>query len=351
MAAKAVAEKQLKVLGLDHGNVWVKGYGHNGTSPLLLPNQFIREDLLQTDPYFQSKLVLDTFSSNQYKEENYLWGQDIYKALNPINTFTSQDRYMQKPYKLLSEFALAEMSQDNDEILLVTGVPSVQKGTKAEEQLKKVFEGTHVITKNDEEQVAKVKEVQVLTQPLGTVMSIYLDDEGKVADEEAGEEYIGILDAGGGTFDVDGVKEMDAQSDDRATFHMGMYKVYQNIADWINRENPNAGATAKLVEFQILGDNPDTYKISKRSSIDIKHPKDLYIRQYAEDVIPLINQRWTNRDKFDRLALTGGAAKPLYPYLLEWEKDLILVDNSQIANVIGFYRYGVFLRNSRLALA
>lgn len=348
--------KQLKVVALDHGNVFVKGYAGTSTKPLLLPNQFVRKDLLVPDSFFKSRLILHEYTSNKYEDEVWLWGEDIYKALNPINTYTTQDRYQQKPYKLLTEFSLSELCEDGDELLVVTGLPSSQKGSPYEKDLRKTIDGAHVVTKNDEEKIFKVRELETLTQPLGTLMYVYLDDNGNVQDGDVREEYIGVIDIGGGTLDLDGIRGLDAVKDDRATVNAGMYSVYQNIADYINHENPEAGATAKQVEFQILGSNPDSYRISKRASIDIGKIKDKLFKAYAEDAIPQINQRWTNRSKFDRIYMTGGAAKPLAPYFKEWEKDIVIIEDvpqstplqnitniNQMANVIGFYRYGVLL--------
>lgn len=352
-------DKELKVVALDHGNVFVKGYNGNKTKPLLLPNQFERKDIMEKDQIFKSKLVLHEYTSNKYDDEVWLWGDDIYKSTNAITTYTQEDRYAQKPYKLLTELALSELCEDGDELFVVTGMPSTQLGSPYQKELLKAFDGSHIITKNDEEKIFKVKETVPMTQPLGTLMYLYLDDEGNVQDGDVGEEYIGVIDIGGGTADLDGIKELDPMAQDRATIHKGMYSIYEKLADYINSKNPEAGATSKLVEFQILGDNPDSYRISKRSSMDIGGIKHKLFKSYAEDVITQINQRWTNRSKFDRIYMTGGAVRPLASYFKEWEKDLIIIEDApqslpmsqnininQLANVIGFYRYGVLVNNS-----
>lgn len=352
-------DRILKVVALDHGNVFVKGYNGVKDKPLLLPNQFERKDIMETDEIFKSKLILHEYTSNKYDDETWLWGDDIYKSTNAITTYTSEDRYSQKPYKLLTELALSELCEDGDELLVVTGMPSTQLGTRYQTDLLKAFDGSHIITKNDEEKIFKVKQTIPMTQPLGTLMYVYLDDEGNVQDGDVRDEYIGVLDIGGGTLDLDGIKELDPMASDRATINKGMYGIYEKIADYINHENPEAGATSKLVEFQILGDNPDSYRISKRSSIDIGTVKHKLFKSYAEDVITQINQRWTNRSKFDRIYMTGGAVKPLAPYFKDWEKDLIVIEDvpqaipmsqniniNQLANVLGFYRYGVLINKN-----
>ena len=337
----STVKTKLKVVGADHGNVNVKVF--DGKKQTLLPNQIVRKDQLENDDTIKSKLELNEYETSRHPNEIYLWGKDIALASNTVSTYTGQDRYIQKFYKILNEIILADYSEDTEPILVVTGVPSRQKGTTNEEAIKKAFEGSHVVKKNGKDVIARVEEVRVLAQPLGTVMDMYLDLEGNIVDPDISDEYLGIIDAGGGTLDLEGIKRLDVMPEDRETINKGIYSVYQKIADHINKDNPNANATAKQVEYQILGDEPDSYRISKRAKVDIAKIKEQYFREYAEDIIAEINVRWTNRDKFDRIILTGGGAKVLAKYLKEWEPDLIVVEDSQMANVRGFYKYGIFV--------
>ncbi|RUT43268.1 hypothetical protein EJP82_20860 [Paenibacillus anaericanus] len=333
-----------QIIAIDHGNGYVKGY--TSEKKLLLPNQFIRKDLLLSKPYFD----LDEYTSIKFENETYFWGKNICMELNPISTFSLHDRYIQKPYKLLSEFTLAEMAEDHNELIVVTGVPSDQIRTREVGDLKKVFEGMHEMKVNGCKKFIEVKDVYILTQPLGTFLYIYLDDEGNIVDPDIEEEHVGIIDVGAGTFNLDGIHRMKAVYEDRDTFAEGLFKVYRRISDYINKEYPEAKATPKLVELQFLGDNLESYRVSKRVSIDIKKIKDIVFNEYIDDIIPKINQLWTRRSKFDRILLTGGGATPLAPYLLNWERDIEVpnVENCQLTNAIGFYRFGVAKVNNRI---
>src|SRR5690625_2987168 len=67
--------------------------------------------------------------------EEYVWGKDIAQAVDPkdlIDTYTHNDRYNQRRFKLLCLFILAELASDYSEeelkdVIIVTGLPSQEK--------------------------------------------------------------------------------------------------------------------------------------------------------------------------------------------------------------------------------
>lgn len=332
------------VIGLDHGNTNVKGVSEEGE--LLRPSAYALPDAFGEEGLGTEKqLKVKTYTSNKFEKEQYVWGEDVVEASMVIPTYTTENRYAQKSYRLLSEFALASLVSDKkktfDNVLVVTGCPSREKGTRMETELEEVFNGGHVVTVNGATKIIEVSSVIVLPQPLGTVLSLYLDEEGYVDDESYEEDYVGVIDIGGGTTDLDGIKGLKRQKEDTDTIPYAMFKVYEEISDYINDQNPEAGATVQSVEKQVLKGS-DSYVISKRSSVDIKAVKEDALRKYADLIIPRISTRWNNRAKFDKLLLTGGGAEVMAPYFKAWEKDIIVVKDSQIANAKGFFRYGKF---------
>jgi plasmid segregation protein ParM len=332
------------VIGLDHGNTKVKGKSED--REWIRPSAFARPgDFGEEGIAGGKKLRLKQFVSNKFEDETYVWGEDVGEASRLIPTYTTENRYTQKAYRLLSEFSISELlpkgKKTVDNVLVVTGCPSTEKGTKLEDELKQVFAGGHVVNVDGETKMVEVAQVIVLPQPLGTILSLYLDDEGYVADESYEEDYVGVIDIGGGTTDLDGIKGLKRQNEDTETIPEGMFDAYKRIAAYINKEKPEAKATPQSVEQQILNGS-DTYVISKRSSIDIKQVKEEAFRDFAEYLIAQINTSWKNRAKFDKLLLTGGGAAPLAPYFKAWEKDIIVVKDGQKANATGFYRYGKF---------
>lgn len=337
--------KKIICVGLDLGNSHVKAFSDVKEDGLILPNYIARKSEFESEMDLQDSYDLHEYESHLFEGERYVWGEDIHLSQHPLSSYTAQDRYESKPYRLLVDFTLTELVGESDEmieVVLVTGCPSSEKGSKRlEEQLKKAFVGTKVIKRNGKEVMIKVLEggFGVLAQPVGTLMNLYLDDTGaKVVRPEFFEEKIAILDIGGGTTDADLLVRMSPVIEKRESIKLGMNYAYERIADWINRENPSANASPTSVERQ-LRDGSNTYKISSRRSMDIKEIKEKTYTELAENIINRVNQRWRERDSFDRIILTGGGAEALFPYFKQWEKDVDIVEDSQKGNALGFLKF------------
>jgi plasmid segregation protein ParM len=337
------------VLAIDHGNGHVKACSSDKF--ILLPSCYSRPEEFGVDMILPKKdLQVFEFKSTSYPGETYYWGRDVNKAGKLIATYGGEGRYISKPYRLLSQFTMALLLPDEemncDDVLIVTGCPSVNTGTELEADIQQVFCGRHVVSVNGQTKIVNVKQVKILPQPLGTIFSLYFNDDGRVVNRQLEDSYVGIIDIGSGTTDLDGVKALKRQWDDTATIQLGMFDAYKKIANYINRVNPNANATPQMVEQHLLHPEIDinTYKVNNRSKpVDITNCRTEVFRKLAEDILNYIQQMWANRSKFDAIYLTGGGAKPLAKYFMEWEKDIQILDDSQQSNVLGFYRFGLNL--------
>lgn len=330
----------MTVIGLDHGNGWVKAITSNNS--IVLPSVVATKDALGEEVTSQA-LKIKEYESIVQKGSVYLWGSDVTKADKVLSTYGSQDRYLQPLYKLLCEFAIAEVlpGHSYDDVWVVTGVPSSEKGTVAEEQIKKVLLGGHIVNVNGVEKMIKVTNVIILPQPVGTVMSRYLDRDGFVLNDEYETSSIGIIDVGTGTTDLDHIKELRRQEGDFLSISIGMFDVYKKVAAHIRKQNPSLDVTPQKVEKQFQS---DSYVISKRKKEDITDIKALALHETALEIKTAINQQWKTWDRFDEIVITGGGAGSLGAALQELIDDAETVPNSQVANAEGFYRYGVYLK-------
>ncbi|PZE20193.1 hypothetical protein [Paenibacillus xerothermodurans] len=344
-----MSKNKLTVMAIDHGNGYFKGYS-TAMQGMVLPSGFLtKEGVQREDSIGVGHTEFNEFQSSLYEGESYVWGAEVNKSKGKfLSTYTSEDRYSQKYYKLLSQFGLASLinGEGTHDVLLVTGCPSREKGTRKEDELCKVFKGRHIVQMNDKHKFINVKECKILPQPLGSILDLYIDDEGYVNRKEIGSSYIGIIDIGSGTTDCDGIDCLKAIPDDRHTIPVGVHEIYQRLADYINSENPDAFATPKNVELQF--DN-EFYKPSRRLSIPIQEAKERIVRETAEYLINEIQIRWRNRNKFDMVILTGGGVKLMEPWFKGFINDIIVVEDHQIANARGFFKFGLLLSKSNEA--
>ncbi|MEF7565970.1 plasmid segregation protein ParM [Bacillus infantis] len=336
-------EKNPIIVGLDHGNGWVKV--KTATNQVVLPSYIARKDSIGEGITGKS-LDIKEYESGNAKGEVFIWGNDVVKSEKLLSTYGSQDRYKQKYYSLLNEFALTEVLSDLEmdvleNVWVITGVPSEEKGTSVEEDLEKSLMGAHLIKVNGEDKIIKVSKVVILPQPVGTVMSLYLDEKGYVANEAYETDSVGIIDLGTGTSDLDHINELRRNEDDSLSIPLGMFDVYKRIEKYIKKQNPNADVTPQKVEAQF---SSDSYVISKRAAVDITEVKEKALEEVAMDIKNAITQQWKTWDRFDSIIITGGGASTLGRKLKQLIDDAAPVKESQTANATGFYRYGEFLK-------
>lgn len=331
------------IVGLDHGNGWVKA--RTSSNQITLPSYIARREDLG-EGLVGKALDVKEYESNHAKGEVYVWGPDVIKSKKLLSTYGSQDRYKQKYYGLLSQFALVEAlsSLDMDvieNVWVISGVPSEEKGTSVEDDLKRTLTGSHLIKVNGEDKIIKVSKVVVLPQPVGTIMSLYLDDKGFVENDSYETANVGIIDLGTGTTDLDHINELRRLDDGTQSISIGMFDVYKTVAKHIKKQHPSFNVTPQLVEHQF---NSSSFVLSKRAAVDITEIKEAALEEVAMDVKNNITQLWKNWEAFDKIMITGGGASSLGQKLKQLIDDAESVQDSQTANADGFYRYGEFLK-------
>jgi plasmid segregation protein ParM len=334
------------VIGLDHGNGWVKIRTEN--KKVVLPAFVAREDAVG-DTVIGKSLNVKRYELGTLRVTTpFVWGKDVVKLKNVLATYGAQNRYQNDVYRALSQFALAEVlpKDDNvfDDIIVVTGVPSVEVGTEKEKELRELFNGAHIVRIDDRELVFRVKRTVVISQPLGAVLSRYLDDEGYVADEKYEEYSVAVIDIGTGTTDLDHIKALRRMSADCHSIPVGMFDVYKRIAAWVNKQNPSANATPQEVEKQFKN---DYFEVSKRVRYDIEEIKEIAIKEVADEITTAISQHWKSFDVFDEILITGGGAVYIGKAIQSMIPGAVIVDNPQTANAEGFFKYGQFLKEAK----
>lgn len=342
-------------IGLDHGNGFVKA--KSDVKEFVLPSQIARAEEFSGELYGKAKDVkFYQVLFDEGEEREYAWGSDVTKAKFPIKSFATEDRYTKLPYKLLSTFALSQLIGEKNnhmKVNIVTGVPSYEKGTQWETDIENAFKKTHLVKVNGQEKRIDVEHVKVLPQPLGTLLYHYLDEDGYVLDEkfESEDFYVGVIDIGSGTSDIDGLKELEIVPKDRTTIRKGMFDAYDEIATYIKEMDPRSDVDKEKIETWIrtkeqLGENPFIYNPTRKIYVDFTEQARKSFRNLAEDIIMEIEQRW-NKSHFNEIYLTGGGAKTLGKYFKEWDNDIIVVENHQMANAEGFYRFAKYLELER----
>ncbi|MCM2535163.1 plasmid segregation protein ParM [Neobacillus pocheonensis] len=335
-------------VGIDFGNSFVKAVTKD--RKFVLPNFFARASEFKTDLDYIDNTGLDTYTCSEYPDEQYVWGERVYESQRPLSTFTSEDRYTQKNYIIMVEMILAKVFEGKGkriDVFVVTGVPAEEKETIWEADIIKAFTGSHEIIMNGKKIRINVVATKVLAQPIGDYMNTFLDDFGRKKDPSIKDKYIGIIDIGGGTTDLDGVyKGRPSLQMDRYTIRVGSRKAYEEIVRYIKKLYPSCRkATIENVE-KALHDNTDTFWVNASTPVDLKQIKDEAYKNLADEIISDINSYWDDRMKFDEIHLIGGSADLVAKHLKKvYGNRISFFDESQLINANGFYKYSIIARN------
>jgi len=343
----------MEIFSLDLGNLQTKV--KSSKTKKVLPSRFLDYDDLgdQSTSLFDSKLKVNKYETNFDSMFEYAWGEDLYKANskgNFIDTIQFEERYSTHEFKLLASFAIGELAKDFKEakegileVTIVTGVPTNDFNEDSVKGIMRVLKGDHNITVNDDSLNIRVKEVKVLPQPVGTVYNEMLDKNGYLEAENYLDEQITIVDIGGGTVLIDTLINMNLSDTGRAQKETGAYKIFEAIANKCTKDNLS-GITNSNIENILRNSEDDKYyyKPNKNESYDIsKHVRKSKIK-YTRDLINIVNTTLKGTSKIDTFLFTGGGANLINKEEIQNAyKHAIFVENSEVANVNGFYKYGV----------
>ena len=347
----------------DVGNGFVKA--RNGERVVIAPSMIAKKDSVGTSSIMNMSTDYDTnsgyneFVSNLDDGVEYVWGDGIKNAVDPENlipTYTHNNRYNQKRFKLLCSFILAELASDYEDheltdVIVGTGLPSQEVGTTEEEEFRKFLQQKHVITRNGKQRVINVTDVRILEQPLGTLLSLYMNDSGQIH-KELTTSTVTVIDFGAGTTIMDTFKNLKRLDDKSETFYEGTNDIHKRIARQIERENGVKGIDLVHVE-EGFRDGTLIAEISERKKYPFEEIAKDVIVNFIEKRISDIDSTLTNRNSVDKFIGTGGGVNVVGEEFKDAfnEDTLEVVEESQKANLNGFNKLvGAIVTNGKQKL-
>lgn len=153
---------------------------------------------------------------------------------------------------MLCSFVLAELASDYDEseltdVVLVTGLPSQEIGTEDERKLKNFLQQRHIVTRNGKQIMFNVTDVRVVEQPLGTLLDVYMNEEGKIH-KDLLTKTITLIDLGAETTIMDTFKNFKRLPEKSETFYEGMNDLHRTIAKQLEQVHSIKGLDSTLID-------------------------------------------------------------------------------------------------------
>ncbi len=343
----------MKLFALDLGNRQVKLMSVKSTK--VLPSYFIdaeeygNRDVLS---FAKSEKKTSDYTTNRDQGYTYVWGEGLDVGNKVVtDTIRIDGRYNTREFKVLVDFALAELSRDFPEskngvldVVVVTGVPTEDYDKDdVISQVVSAIKGVHSATIDGVSHVIKVHDVYVLMQPVGTAIDIMVDDSGEVKDGvDIEDALVGVVDCGGGTVLIDAFDAMNLDKKNRQQLFEGAYSLYSAIRERATKYgNINDHEIERLLRENIESEeyvwSPNGREMYNLTEI-VMQERDRYTRKVASAV----SSTFKANKRMKTVYVTGGTANLLIK--AEFERNVPIakfVEDSAIADVRGFYKYGL----------
>lgn len=341
-----MTKKTTEVFAIDLGNGYVKA--KSSKRELLAPSNLATIDAIGEEGLFQDTKRGITYHVYQQANDptEYVWGPEVSnpKFVEPsrlIETYKKQNRYEQLYFQKLFEFILAELASDFGEsvdVVVVAGLPSSEVGTSIQTEMTDELKGKHLVSRDGEEFVINVKAVNIMEQPLGTLLDIYMAD-GDLMPEFI-EDRIAIIDFGAGTTILD-IYQQGKRLNDSETYKSGMKNIYQEVLGRLQKEYPDLNLSRLEVEEAFR--EGLVLKYSKRKTIDIEDIAKQETKKFVSEMINKINAQ-IDKNRIDVFILTGGGVNIVLNDFIEMfgvpAEDIKTPENTQTAGVNGFFKLG-----------
>lgn len=277
----------------------------------------------------------------RYQGRQYLVGERASKVGRRLFVALSREWLNTVPYRLLALNAIRRRAvQGGLSVTVVTGLP-VGDIPQHVATVKQQLVGTHrleVLPSRRPWEVT-IADARVIPQPLGTVFSQAMDDEGNLTDARLVEARIGVLDIGFRTsdyFTLQGFEVIPAQCLTRNT---GIAELLLDVGREI------ASRYGIEIDPHALNDVVlrKTLPVGART-VDISGIIEPLLDRHAEAILAHGRMLWGDEARgLHVLWMTGGGAQLLGARLQQLAPHATLVANARIQNAVGYYRFGCHL--------
>lgn len=284
-------------------------------------------------------------------DEVYAWGEKLNAASAAlVETIGGTDRYGKRKFRVLADMAIAKAAAhskgaDLNDVTIITGVPTTDfSNDETLDDLAKALKGMHSVTINNKPYSVNVKDAIVLPQSVGTIIDIVTDDYGNIEENELTQGRVGVVDVGGGTVLIDVLEALSLMDRGRDQLNSGATKLYEDIKRDVEKKF-GAISVAQVEEAVRAGcDGRYIWSPNNRDTYDITEIVMRQRRAFTRDIVEKVTATYRNLSDMQAIVFTGGAANLLVPEEIYEElpsEMVIFAEDSELANVRGFYKYGL----------
>lgn len=293
------------------------------------------------------------YVSSKDSEFTYIWGTELNTNTKQIvDTIAFEARYDSNYFKVLVDLTLGELARHHisdmkDGILeldLISGIPTndfIQNDTLT--KFGEVLKGDHLVSIDGESYYIRVNGVYVLPQNMGTFFDLILDDNGEMIDSPFINQSVSVADLGGGTILLDHINNMTLETDLQKQLEEGSYTLFNAILRDFIVKGYRVNAY-EIEQFLRKYNDSEKYMWSPNGvkEIDVTDIVMKQRKRYTRKVVNKIISTYKAFDRTHTIIVTGGSSNLLIKD--EFEKEIpncLFVENAELANIRGFYKYGL----------
>lgn len=275
--------------------------------------------------------------------KNYFVG-DLAERQSNVRLFTlDQSQFIAHFAKVLALVSLGNLLENFENVNIVTGLP-VGYYKQFRDALASNLLGEHKFTlmKSTGEEIEKnitVSKVRIIPQPYGSLLNVFLDDDGRVKNPDFFKQKIGVIDIGFRTTDYIISDKLQYSERGSKTTDNGIAKAFSVIANKLREKSGVNIEIFRLYEYLSRG----TVRI-KGKEYDLTGVKEQFLQQLAAQIASDAERFWVDDWDMDGILISGGGGALLEKYLAPLLPSASLVFNphedGRFFNVKGYLKYG-----------
>ncbi len=220
------------------------------------------------------------------------------------------------------------------DLVVVTGLPVAFYNDKT--VLRDRFLGEHRVTREGRRaQLFRVIEARVIPQPFGALLSVALDNQGRIADNDLATGAVGVIDCGGKTTNLLSVNRLAEIGRETASVNVGAWDVVRAVRGYLADNCPNLELRDHQVIDAIIARQVRYYG----EPVALGEVVDATLEPMADQVIAQATQLWNGGAGLDAVLVAGGGALLLGPSIQRHFRHARTVDDPVFANALGYWRF------------
>lgn len=342
-----------KVVAVEGANGMIKGFCEG--------KQIVYPNTINTAPKLTEPIKkVSRHPVFVYEGEAYQVGR-VVKGYR-YSTSTDYERYESDEFIKGVIFAIAQLVENGDEIILSTDIPANHFDwfEEASKRLYRQFKNRKfTVEVNGEIKTFTILDVDITLQGLSSFFNFVMDENGVEIPEnvkQCEESKTLVIDIGWGSVDLVEIFGLD-EIIDWKTLSVSMRTAYRNmkagIIDLAKSQNKRLASdvTEELeVESQLRREN--IYR-SGAYKLDATEIKETELKKLAQQILTEVNSSFPIID-YQTVLFTGGGTSNLWKYIEphvtdqatgEWYENIFVMEDCQLANAKGCYIYSKYLYN------